>query len=71
MEAQEHCVFNDLHGLLGLLPMPTAKASQAMTHKEELEGCFILSMTEEEQKLFTPSKVILYKNALEYRYKLI
>ena len=71
MEAQEHCGFKDLHCLLGLLPVPTAKASQAMTHKDALEGGFIPSMTEEEQKRFTPSELILYKHALEYRYKLV
>ncbi len=32
MEAQEHSGFNDLHSLLGRLPVPTSKASQAMTH---------------------------------------
>ena len=71
MEAQERCGFNDLHGLLGRLPVPTVKAGQAMTHTDALEGGFILSMTEEEQKLFTPSELLLYKHALEYRYKLI
>jgi hypothetical protein len=69
MEAQEHCGFNDLHCLLLLLPVPTAKASQAMTHKDTLEGGFIQSMTKEEQNQSTPSKLLLYKHALEYRYK--
>ena len=69
MEAQERCGFNDLHCLLGRLPVPTVKATQAMTHKDALERGFIPSMTEEEQKRFTPSKLILYKHALEYRYK--
>ncbi len=71
MEAHERGGFNDLHGLLGHLPVPTAKASQAMTHKVALEGGFILSMTEEEQKRFTPSELVLYKHALEYRYQLV
>ena len=71
MEAQEHCGFNDLHCLLGRLPVPTAKASQAMKHKDALEGGFIQSMTKEEQKRFTPSKLVLYKHALEYRYQLV
>ena len=69
LEAQERCGFNDLHGLLGRLPVPPVKAGQAMTHKDALEGGFIPSMTEEEQKRFTPSELILYKHALEYRYK--
>ncbi len=65
MDAQEHCGFNDLHGLLGSLPwpVPTVKASQAMTHKDTLEGGFIQCMTEEEQKQFTPSELLLYKHA--------
>ena len=69
LEAQERGGFNDLHGLLGRLPVPTVKPGQAMTHKDALEGGFIPSMTEEEQKRFTPSELILYKHALEYRYK--
>jgi hypothetical protein len=40
MDAQERCGFKDVHGLLGRLPVPTVKASQAMTHKDALEGCF-------------------------------
>ncbi len=62
---------NDLHGLLGRLPVPTVKAGQAMTHEDALEGGFIPSMTEEEQKQFTPTELLLYKHALEYRYKVI
>ncbi len=64
MEAQECCGFNDLHGFLGPLPLPTVKASQAMTHKDALEGWFLPSMTEEEQKRFTPSELVLHKHAL-------
>ena len=71
MEAQERCGFNDLHWLLGRLPVPTVKPSQAMAHKDSLEGGSLSSMTEEEQKQFTPSELLLYKHALEYRYKLV
>ncbi len=48
LEAQERGDFNDLHSLLGRLPVPTVKAGQAMTHKDALEGGFIPSMTVEE-----------------------
>ena len=48
LKAQEHGGFNDLHSLLGRLPVPTVKADQAMTHKDALEGGFIPSMTEGE-----------------------
>jgi hypothetical protein len=69
MEAQERCGFKELHQLLARLPVPTVKASQAMTRKDALEGGFLPSMTEEEQKRFTPSELLLYKHALEYRFK--
>jgi hypothetical protein len=36
MEAQERCGFNDLHCLLGRLPVPTAKASQALEYRYKL-----------------------------------
>jgi hypothetical protein len=42
-----------------------------MAHKDAVEGGFLPSMTEEEQKRFTPSELLLYKHALEYRYKLV
>ncbi len=48
------------------MPVPDAQA-----HKDALEGGFLPSMTEEEQKRFTPSELLLYKHALEYRYKLV
>ena len=50
MEAQECSGFKDLHGLLGRLSVPTVKPSQPMTHKDTLEGGFLQSMSEEEQK---------------------
>ena len=68
MEAQERDGFKDLHRFVGRLPVPTVNASQAMSHKDALEGGFLPSMTEEEQKRFTPSELLLYKHALEYRY---
>jgi hypothetical protein len=45
MEAQERGGFKELHSLLARLPVPTVKASQAMTHKDALEGGFLPSMT--------------------------
>jgi hypothetical protein len=42
-----------------------------MTNKDVLEGGFVQSMTEEEQKQFSPSELLSYKLALEYRYKLV
>ncbi len=71
MEEQELGGFKDLHRLLARLPVPSVTASQEMSHKDALEGGFIPSMTEEEQKRFTPSELILYKHALEYRFKLV
>ncbi len=45
MEAQERGGFNDLHGLLGRLPVPTVKAGQPITHTDAFGGGFIQSMT--------------------------
>ena len=68
MEAQERDGFKHLCQFVGRLPVPTVNASQAMSHKDALEGGFLTSMTEEEQKRFTPSELLLYKHALEYRF---
>jgi hypothetical protein len=38
-----------------------------MTHKAALEGGFIPAMNKEEQKKFTPSRLLLYKHVVEYR----
>ena len=67
MEAQECGGFKDLHQFLERLPVPTAQESQTMTHTQALEGGFLPAMDEEEQKRFTPTELILYKHALEYR----
>ena len=71
MEAQERDGFKHLHKFVGRLPVPTVNASEPMSHKDALEGGFLPSMTEEEQKQFTPSELLLYKHALEYRFKLV
>jgi hypothetical protein len=68
MEGQERSGFKELHRFLGRLPLPIAKGDRAMLHSEALEGGFIPKMDEEEQKRFTPSELLLYKHALEYRY---
>jgi hypothetical protein len=68
MEAQDRGGFRDLHLFLGRLPVPTPKERQGMTHTEALEGGLLPSMDKEEQKQFTPSELLLYKHALEYRY---
>ena len=69
MEAQKRSGLKDLHRFLGRLPVPTVKESQGMTHTEApVEGGFLPVMDEEEQKRLTPSELLLYKHALEYRY---
>ncbi len=66
-EAQERGGFKELHQVLGRLPVQTTKESQGMTSTEAVEGAFLPVMDEEEQKQFTPSELLLYKHALEYR----
>jgi hypothetical protein len=42
-----------------------------MAHAESvnLEGGLIKTMTEDKLKTFTPSELLLYKHAVEYRYR--
>jgi hypothetical protein len=35
---------------------------------QAIEGQFLPNMTEEEQKRFTPSELLLYKHAIEYKW---
>ncbi len=39
-----------------------------MTQAEAFEGGFLRDLDEDEKKRFTPSKLLLYKVAVEYRY---
>jgi hypothetical protein len=69
MEEQERSGFKNMHQFLEHLPVPTVKKGQTMTHTDAMEGGFLPSMTDEEQERFTPSELLLYKHALEYRYE--
>ena len=68
LEGQERCGFQEMHSFLAKLPVPSTKESGGMTHTEAIAGQFLPTMDEEERKRFTPSELILYKPALEYRY---
>ena len=70
LEGQERSGFPQIHRLLSLLPVPVQKKTRIMTHAEAIEGQFLPNMTEEEQKRFTPSELVLYKHALEYKWSL-
>ena len=61
-----------IHRLLSRLPVPVQKKTRIMTHwhAEAIEGRFLPNMTEEEQKRFTPSELVLYKHALGYKWML-
>ncbi len=37
-------------------------------HAEAIDGKFLLDLDEEQRKRFTPSELIMYKHAQEYRY---
>ncbi len=70
IEGQECSGFKDiirLHRFLNHLPVPAGTKTRSMPHAGAREGNFLLSMTEDEQKRFTPSELLLYKHALEYR----
>jgi hypothetical protein len=70
LESQEHAGFDRLHSLLSRLglPVPVATNGSKMSHTEALEGGFLPKMDEEQQKRFTPSELLLYRHAVEYRY---
>jgi len=67
LESQEEAGFDRLHSLLKSLPVPVAAHGSNMSHAEALEGGFLPKMDEEQQKRFTPSELLLYRHAVEYR----
>ena len=67
LEGQEASGFESLHSLLGKLPVPAATHGSKMSHAAALEGGFIPKMDKEQEKRFTPSELLLYKHAVEYR----
>jgi hypothetical protein len=67
LESQEEAGFDRLHSLLSKLPVPVAAHGSNMSHAEALEGGFLPKMDEEQQKRFTPSELLLYRHAVEYR----
>ena len=67
LECQEQSCFERLHTLLSNLPVPGTTTGNKMSHAAALEGGFLPIMDEEQQKRFTPSELLLYKHAVEYR----
>ena len=67
IEGQECSGFKDIHRFLNHLPVPAGTETRSMPHADARDGNFLPSMTEDEQKRFTPSELLLYKHALEYR----
>jgi hypothetical protein len=68
LEGQERRGFEEMHRFFSTLPVPTPQESQGMTHAEALDGKFLPDLDEEQRKRFTPTKLIMYKHAQEYRY---
>ncbi len=60
--------FQNLHRQLALLPLPNEEVVSSMTHDAAVEGGLMKTMSEEELRQFTPSELLLYKHAQEYRY---
>ena len=69
LENQERSGYHELHSLLSKLPVPVANSGKTMSHAAALEGGFLPKMTEEEQKRFTPTELLLWRHAKEYRYR--
>ena len=68
VESQKRSGFDDIHQLIKHLPVPVTKVISLMTHAQAIKAQFLPNMTEEEQKRFTPSELLLYKHALEYKW---
>jgi hypothetical protein len=68
LEGQERSGFEELHQFLAKLPVPTTKQCSSMTHSEAIDGQFLPDMDEEQRKRFTPTQLILYKHAQDFRY---
>ena len=68
MEKQEQGGFTHLHTLLSKMPVPVYTECRAMSHETALESGFLPDMSEEDRKRFTPSELMLYKHALEYKW---
>ncbi len=68
MEGQERSGFQEMHRFLAKLPVPATKESRGMTHAEAIDGKFLQDLDEEQRKRFTPTELIMYKHAQEYRY---
>ena len=69
LEQQEQSGYHELHSLLSRLPVPVAKSGKTMSHAAAMEGGFLPKMTEEELKRFTPTELLLWRHAKEYRYR--
>ena len=67
LEGQERRGFEEMHWFLSTLPVPTPQKSQAM-HAKALDGKFLPDLDEEQRKQFTPSELIMYKHAQDFRY---
>ncbi len=64
MERQESSGLQNINRLIHSLAVPEQKANRCMTHADAIEGQFLPNMSEEDQKRFTPSELLLYKHAL-------
>ena len=68
LEGQERSGFEELHQFLAKLPVPATKQCSSMKHSEAIVGQFLQDMDEEQRKRFTPTQLIMYKHAQDFRY---
>ncbi len=68
LEGQERRGFEEKHRFFATLPVPTPQESKGMTHAEALEGKFLPDLDEEQRKRFTPTELIMYRHAQDFRY---
>ncbi len=59
LEQQESRGFTEIQTYLQRWPVPGSAEICKMTHAEAIEGQFLPNLSEEEQKRFTPSELLL------------
>ena len=67
MEQEEKRGFKDLHSILSKLPMPTPAPGRTFTVDQAIEAGFLPEHDHDMADRFTPSELLLYRHAQEYR----
>ncbi len=68
LEGQERRGFEEIYSFIATLPVSAPKESREITHAEALKGMFLPYLDEDQRKRFTPTQLIMYRHAQDFRY---